>query len=98
MIAWLLLLLSSGSFSEGHLEDSQKSLLPDSDETFFRGFPNINNFLFADLDDHVKSLNFSANDLSHPKGFVHKLFSSFDSDEVLALSEEEGQGSADILA
>lgn len=98
MIAWLLLFVSSGSFSEGHFEDSQESLLPDSDEAFLLGFPNINNFLFADLDDHMKSLNFSANDLGHPKGSVHKLFSGLDGDEVLSLSKEESESSGDILA
>ena len=98
MIAWLLLLISSGSFGESHFEDSQESLLLDSNEAFFLGFPNINNFFFADLDDHMKSLDFSADNLSHPKGSVHKLFSSLDSDGVLALSEEESESSGDILA
>lgn len=93
MVSRFLLFLSSGSFGKGNFEDGQKSFLMDGDETFFFGFPNINNFLLADLDDHVKSFDFSANDLSDPEGSVHKLFSSFNGDEVLTFSEEEGKGS-----
>jgi len=98
VISRFFLFLSSRSLGKSDFENSQESLLIDSDEAFFSGFPNINNFFFADLDNHVKSLNFSADDFSDPESSVHKLFSSFNGDEILTLSEEESESSGDILA
>ena len=46
----------------------------------------------------MESLDFSANDFSDPEGLVHKLFGSLDGDERLAFSEEESEGSGDVLA
>ena len=98
MVAGVLLLLGSGGLGEGDLEDCEEPLLMDGDESLLPGLPHVNYFLLADVDDHVQSFDLSADDLRDPEGFVHELFGGLDGDEALALSEEEGEGAADVHA
>ncbi len=98
VVAGLGLLISSGSLGESDFKDGKEALLSDGDETLLAGFPDINNLLLSDLDDHVQSLDLAAEDLSHPQGLVHKLFGSLDSHERLALSEEQGECPRDVFA
>ena len=88
MIARVFLFVSSWGFGESHFDYGQESFLFDSQESLFSGFPDINNFLLGDIDDHVQAFHLPSHDFGDPQGSVHQLFGCLDGDELLALSEE----------
>ena len=98
MIAWVFLFVSSGRLGESHFDYSEESFLPYSHESLFSGFPDINNFLLSDIDDHVQAFHLPSHDFGDPQGSVHQLFGCLDGDELLALSEEESEGTTNVLA
>lgn len=63
VIAWVFELLCSWISCESHFKDSQKSLLSDCKQTLFLWLPDINNFSFTDVDDLVKTLDLTTDDL-----------------------------------
>ena len=67
-----------------------------SQKTFFSWLININNLALFNFSDLMKSSNFSLEDLSNPKSFVHKPISSFNCYKRFALSEEQSQCSRNI--
>jgi len=83
MIARMLFLFCSWGFGESNFKDSQESLLFYGKKPFLSGFPNINNFSFCHIHDHVKAFNFSPHNLCNPKSLIHKFLGSFDGDEAL---------------
>ena len=93
MIANVFLLLSSWRFGKSDFEDSQEAFLSDFDESFFSWFPDINDLLLCDVDDHVKSFDFSSDNFCDPESSVHQLFCSFDGHKRFSFSEEESKGS-----
>jgi hypothetical protein len=82
-------MFSGWGFSQSNLKDCKESFLCNSDESFFSGLPDINNFSLCDINDHMESLNFSSDNFCYPKSFVHKFLSRFDSNESLWLAKEE---------
>lgn len=66
LITSSFLLISCRLFGKCNFDNSQKSLLLHSDESFFSWFININNFSFFDFSDLVKSRNSSFDNLSNP--------------------------------
>jgi hypothetical protein len=98
MIAGVLELLGSGVFGQSDFKDSEEAFFMNSDKSLFTGFPDINNFAFGDVDDLVKTFNFSAEDLSNPKGFIHEALCSLDGNEILAFTKEESESSRHVLS
>lgn len=68
------------------------------DKSLFTGLPDIDNFSFSHVHDLVKTFNFSAEDLSDPKGFVHEALCSLNSDKILAFTKEESESSRHVLS
>lgn len=91
-------LLGGGGPGEGDFEDGQEPLLPDSEQSLFSGFPDINNLLLGHVDDHVEALDLAAYDLGDPQGLVHESLGGLDGHEGLVFSEEESEGAGDVLA
>ena len=98
MVAGVLSLLSSGVSGESDFEDSQESLIADSQKSFLLGLIDINNFAFGDMDDLVKALDLSPHDFCDPESFIHESFSSLYRHKTLAFTKEESESSGDILA
>lgn len=98
MVAGVLALVSSGLAGESDLEDGQKPLLADGEESFLLGLIHINNLSFGHVDDLVKAFHFSAHDLGDPERPVHKPLSRLDGHKTLAFTEEESESPGDVFA
>ena len=98
MVTGVFELLSGRLKGQSDFEDGEESFLSYFDETFFAGFPDINNLAFGDVDNLVKTFDSASDDFWNPEGFVHESFCGFDGDKFLAFTKEESESTWDILA
>ena len=62
MVTGVFELLSGRLKGQSDFEDGEESFLSYFDETFFAGFPDINNLAFGDVDNLVKTFDSASDD------------------------------------
>jgi hypothetical protein len=98
VVTRVLLLFGSGLSCEGDLQNSEEAFFANGEESLLFGLIDINNLSLSNVNDLVKALDLSSDDLSDPESFVHQPLCSLNGHEFFPFTKEESESSGYILA